>query len=159
MDEKEEGFINRYHLRVIFGIAFVLVVGVAVYLTFYDYPQCGSYQCFQDHMTACTKAVYINEEPEASWQYTVLGQKNGQCAIEVTMLLAKKGDLGIDALNGQSMLCSYPIGITAYPEKNLDVCTGQLKESLQSVLIKKLYSYILDNLGQYNKSLSSALGG
>jgi hypothetical protein len=75
----------------------------------------------------------------------------------VTLLQAKKGDLGLDKLAGYSMICSYPVGVTNYPEKDLGACTGRLKEELQGILIKKLYAYILANLGQVNESLHSVI--
>ena len=154
---EEASFFNRFNVRVFIGIIFILVVGGAAYLTFYTAPVCNTYECFKGHMTDCSKGTYINEQPEASWGYNVLGKQGTSCQIEVTLLQAKKGDLGIDKLNGQTMTCLYPLGVTTYPEKDLDVCSGRLKESLQGLLIKKLYTYILDNLGEFNKSLSSVL--
>jgi hypothetical protein len=56
------------------------------------------------------------------------------------------------------MTCSYPLGIVDYPEKNLDLCTGKLKEGMQKVIIQKLYTHILNNLGKLDESLESAIG-
>ena len=154
---EEVGFFSRNGVRAFIGIAFIIVVGIAVYLTFYKTPACNTYECFKTHMTECSKASYVNEQPEASWGYDIVGKQDTSCQVEVTLLQAKKGDLGIDRLNGQTMMCIYPAGVSVYPEKNLDVCSGKLKENLQGLLIKKLYTYILDNLGEFNKSLNSVL--
>ena len=154
---EEASFFTRPIVRWFIGTIFVIVVAIAVYLTFYTAPVCGTYDCFKIHMTECSKVTYVSEQPEASWGYSVVAKQDTSCQIEVTLLQAKKGDLGIDKLNGETMICSYPVGVSAYPEKNLDVCSGRLKEDLQSLLIKKLYSYILDNLGQFNKSLNSVI--
>ena len=150
-------FFIKPYVRLFIGIIFVIVVGIAVYLTFYTAPVCNTYECFQGHMSECSRGSYINEAPEASWGYQIIAKQSDSCQIEVTLLQAKKGDLGIDKLNGETMICSYPLGVSAYPEKNLDVCSGKLKEDLQSLLINKLYTYILDNLGQFNKSLTSVI--
>jgi hypothetical protein len=55
------------------------------------------------------------------------------------------------------MECRYPLGIMTYPEKDLGACSGKLKEELQSIVIKKLYTYILDNLGELDESLQQAI--
>jgi len=105
-------------------------------------------------MEKCSKARYVNDAPEASWRYTILGEKDGACNIEVKLIQAKQGELGLEALMGYSMGCESRIGAAGYPEKNLENCHGRLKEELQGVMINKLYGYILQNVGKINESLS-----
>ena len=38
------------------------------------------------------------------------------------------------------------------PEKDLSRCTGSLKEKLQEIIIQKMHSYLLDNLGNVNQT-------
>jgi hypothetical protein len=154
--ERRTTLITRKQIRAVIGVALIISLAIAGYLTFYTYPQCGNYACFQTHMQGCSRVQYLNEEPEASWQYTILGKQGTDCQVQVTLLQAKQGSLDLDALRGDSMVCRYPTGVTTYPESNIDVCSGQLKEALQGVLIKKLYTYILNNVGQVNQSLNSA---
>ena len=120
-------------------------------------PQCQNYECWQKYMSRCSKASFVNEEPEASWQYAVLGKSGNQCNIEVKLLMAKKGELRINELVGQEMICSYPIGSVAYAEKDLSKCHGLLKEGLQNVIINKLHTYLLENLGKVEEGLRKAL--
>jgi hypothetical protein len=157
MDEEGESFFARHWLQLLLGVLALAAIIVALYFTLYKPVACDTYECFQNKMAACEKAAYINEEPEASWRYEILKESNGACNIKVTMLQAKKGELELDRLNGYSMECKYPKGIVTYPDKDLGVCSGQLKEELQSIVIKKLYGYILDNLGELNQSLRSAI--
>jgi len=135
----------------------VILVAVIVYLLLLGGRKCGDYSCFKDSMASCSKAEYINEMPEASWGYTVLGSSNGQCTIRVKLLQAKQGVIDMTQLGGYYMDCSYPIGISTYPESDLSKCHGRLREELQNVVIKKLYAYIIENIGQVGESLRNAV--
>ncbi len=136
--------------------AIVIVAGIAYYLSFRHIPECQGFECFQDNMRKCEKASYISEEPEASWRYSIKGTESDECVVNVRLLQAKAGDLGIDQLVGYDMDCSYPRGFTAYPEKDLDKCHGRLKEEMQNIIIKKLHTYIIENLGELDENLKSA---
>ncbi|HVY01778.1 MAG TPA: hypothetical protein VHA12_03380 [Candidatus Nanoarchaeia archaeon] len=149
----DEGFVSRHWLQITLGILAIAAILFALYFTLYQPVNCDSYACFQDKMTVCSKATYINEEPEASWKYEILGSEGNDCTIQVTMLQAKKGELQLENLAGMGMQCNYPKGIITYPEKDLGACSGKLKEELQGIVIKKLYTYILDNLGELDQGL------
>jgi len=136
----------------------VVVFIIAMYLT-YTPKKCNSFGCFQEKMIKCNWANYINEEPEASWRYDVIGPTDdGNCEVEVTLLIAKKGDLAIADFEGKSMSCFYPLGTSAYPDKDLAVCHGRLKEDLQGRVISKLHEYFLDNLIEVESGLESVIG-
>ena len=142
-------------------IALIVIVSLALvgaaYLTFFYARECQNYECFKEHMKRCSKATFINEEPEASWKYRILGKEENQCVVEVTLLLPKQGELEIIELTGQKMECSYPLGQSAYPEKDLAKCHGLLKEGLQELIIKKLHAYLIENLGKFDEGLSKAI--
>lgn len=136
-------------------IVFVVVILGALYFSLIYMPHCQNYDCWQKHMSRCSKAVFINEEPEATWKYQIKGKDDGMCEIEVTMLMAKKGDLAIEEFIGHKMTCHYPLNVVAYAEKDLGRCSGQLKEDLQTVIINKLHAYILENLEDIEVGLKS----
>jgi len=144
------------NFKVITIITLIVVMIVASSYILYRPKTCTSPECFLDSMQSCSKATYINEEPEASWRYQIEGTSNGQCKINVKLLLAKKGELGIEKLTGLEMNCFYTKGFSAYPEKDLGKCTGKLKEELQTIIINKLHSYIIENLGQIKEELTQA---
>lgn len=135
-------------------IIFVLIV-FAIYLMKFNIDKCGSFACFKDKMEKCERAEYINEQSEASWGYEIKGKEGNECKIGVSLLLAKKGELGIDKLTGYGMDCFYPLGTGTYPEKELRQCHGRLKEELQQIIINKLHSYIIENLGQIDLGINS----
>ena len=135
-------------------LAGLLVVILALAIYFTTRPvECLNFECFQDKMIACSPAVYINEENDALWKYEVKGMEKGMCKVEVTLLSAKEGSLKLRQYEGNSMNCLHDKGIALYPEKDLEACTGELKENLQSLIINKLYEYIIDNLGEINEEL------
>lgn len=138
-------------------VLLVIVIGALLFSYYYSGKVCTSYSCFQEKMSSCSKSSYINEVPEATWGYNILGKQDGLCAVRVKLLQAKQGMTDIRNLDGYYMDCSYPLGIATYPESDLSKCHGRLKEELQGLIIKKLYSYIVDNIGQVSESLKSAV--
>jgi len=137
-------------------VLLVIVFISAVYLTLAP-EKCGTFDCFQENMVKCSAAEHINEEPEASWGYKILGREGNDCEIEVTLLQAKEGELAISEFQGHSMSCFYPIGTSAYPHQDLSLCHGRLKEDIQGRIISKLHEYLLDNLIDIEKEFREAL--
>lgn len=138
-------------------VLILLIIGFVVYLQLFYVGECQNFECFKSKMESCDKVEYVNEAPEASWHYRIRGMEGDSCKIDVEVLLAKKGELGIDRLVGKDMKCFYPEGVATYPEKDLSVCHGELKEELQEIIINKLHTYVIENLGQIDKELNSFL--
>lgn len=143
----------KYAKLIVFVLLSLVFVALAIHTTFVHAPRCQSFECFEEHMRQCRSAQYLNDGEEATWRYKVLGMQAGACVIEVTLLQPKAGELGIESLSGYSMECGYPKGVVAYPEKDLGSCTGVLKEEMQEIIIKKLHTYIIDNIGDIDESL------
>lgn len=146
----------KYVYIILVTVIILAFIG-AIYLTFIYKQQCQNFACFQTAMIKCTGAKYISEQPEASWGYEIKGISGPDCMVNVKLLMAKKGELGIDRLNGQDMSCYYTRGISAYPEMDLTKCHGLLKESLQETVIARLHAIILENLGNINESVRKEL--
>jgi hypothetical protein len=157
MDVKKVWETKRGKWALVILLVIIVLVILAFYINSVSGKRCGDYSCFQVEMSACSRARYTSEMPEASWGYTVLGSSDGNCDVNVKLLQAKNGTLEMNTLEGYDMVCSYPLGIAAYPEKDLSKCHGRLKEELQGLIIKKLYSYIVDNVGQIATNLENGL--
>jgi hypothetical protein len=139
------GRMDKKYVKGLLALVTVIIGAIAIYLTFV--PQtCVNFECFAREMERCSPATYVSEEFEATWNYRIRGVELNDCVIEVTLLNAKEGDLGLRELEGESMSCFYPRKTVAYPDKNLDFCHGILKENLQGIVIEKLYSYVVSNL-------------
>lgn len=148
---------RKWSLIIVLSVIFVSALGAAIYFTLTNEKICQNIECFQGEMRICSQASYVNEDKQASWRYNIIGKDDG-CMIKVTLLQAKQGDLGIDKLNGYSMICTYPLGVVAYPENDLRSCTGKLKEEMQAIVINKLHTYIINNLGELNSSIQGFSG-
>jgi len=151
-----ESYDKKRALRVVVAILIVLIA-IAVLLTIFWHPECENFECFQKSMERCNKVTFINEGPEASWGYSIVGRKGSSCIVDVKLLQVKAGELGVEQLAGKSMSCSYDFGQGVYPEKDLDKCHGLLKEDLQKIIIEKLHKYLIENLGKLDTGLNSAI--
>lgn len=140
---------------ILFIVLAVVFIALAISTTFFYAAPCADLECFQNAMRKCSKAKYINEEPEATWRYEILGLEENQCRIEVTLLQPKAGELGIEKLIGNKMICDFPEGLAAYPEKDLERCHGRLKEELQTMVINRLHRYLIENLGEVGEGLNA----
>ena len=58
----------------------------------------------------------------------------------------KKGDLDLEVLDGESMVCDV-LGFKNYPEEDISRCSGKLKEEMQEIVIQRMHDYLLENLG------------
>lgn len=145
---------NNYQKRFVLFVAIIVVFAAAVHLTFRP-SDCGNFDCFQEKMTTCSRTSFVNNLIEASWKYEILGpgSESNTCDIKVSLLSSKEGKIDLRDLEGQSMTCTYEYGVVSYPERNLDRCSGELKEGLQTSIIKRLHSYILDNVGEIDDAL------
>ena len=138
---------------IIFFVLAVVFLSLAVGFTFFQVKECKNFECFKAEMEKCDKARYLNDGEDATWSYEVAGKKGEKCYIDVKLLQAKTGELGVEKLAGLDMKCEFNIGEVDYPEKNLDKCHGILKEEFEK--IKKMHTHIVDNLGE----IGEALGG
>src|SRR3989338_7409552 len=140
----------------IVALVFLVVVAASVALSYTTQPRaCESYQCFQQQMASCSQATYVNEEPEASWNYEIKNKMNGGCEIDVMLLQAKEGDLQLRNFEGHRMTCTYPLGVAAYPDKDMSLCHGLLKEDLQGLIIEKMHAYVDSRLSDIKDGLDN----
>jgi hypothetical protein len=146
---------KRLFFAIIIIALTIVILAPVLYIFQFSATECYNFICFQDRMRQCKPAQFLNEEPEATWKYYILGKSDNKCEIEVTLLRAKEGELDIHKLEGLSMLCEYPLNFASYPEKDLSKCHGRLKEELQSRIIEKLHSIILENIENFNTELNT----
>ena len=149
---KKEIKVNYDKVLIFVVIALIFLI-VALRVSFFYVPKCDTFECFQENMRACKQAVYLNEEPQATWKYEILGKEKDECLVKTSLIQPKQGELKLEKLAGLSMTCAFPLGITTYPEKYLDRCHGLLKEELQTIIIEKLHTYIIENIGDVDESL------
>ncbi len=117
-----------------------------VWQGFFYSKNCNDLDCFQKSLAQCSRAKYINSA-NWSYEYQIKGENGGECEVRVTLLFAGL-EPKFDSIAGESMTCFMPLRMVDFPEKNIDYCSGKLKENLQYLIIKDLYTYAAQNLGK-----------
>jgi len=92
---------------IILIILLVISLILAVDFTFFNKKRCENYSCFEEAMKKCDKVIFYNDAEEATWRYEIKEIKDNECVVNVKLLQVKKGDIGLEKLNGLSMDCSY----------------------------------------------------
>ena len=138
-------------------IGIIVILMGAMYFTFYYSYTCDDMACYLAHQEKCSKTTFVNDVEDATWEYFVKGHKDGKCEIDVTVLRIKSGDVSQKRLEGKTMTCLVPQSSLAMPESDISLCHGVLKEELQNLIIQKLHTYILENLGEIGEELQKAI--
>jgi len=141
--------ILKYSVIIILSVLAIIILAFLIYMNFFYFKKCQNQSCFEDYLSECRRGEFTISG-DMIMGYKIEGKRNNQCIIEVEFL---KGDISNqDAvkLAGKKMKCSLPFGVVALPDSNLELCEGALKEELQSMIITKLHSYIVENINEIN---------
>ena len=143
--EKFKGKSKSIFLKVVFLLSFFLFLNYVGWLLFFSFEDCGDWECFNENLRVCDKARFIGGE-DMIFRYSILGRSGEECRIHTELLQGELNGQDSLKLEGEGMVCNLPFGMVAVPENNLDECHGILKENLQDIVIKKMYSYIIQNI-------------
>ena len=135
---------------IIFGA--LVLVGLAIagsFLYFYT-GSCDNKDCFYQSIADCRRVSFINDNGEITMEYKIKGASGKTCVVDVSLLQIKEGSSELEPLEGKSMECFVALGTAADPEKNLQNCHGDLKEGIQDIIINRLHTQIVQNLGKIN---------
>lgn len=144
--------------REVFVPILLIVIAVTVYITFFYQPVCDNAVCWETKLSECSRAQYIHNPIDVTWEYKINGEIEGRCEVEVTALQIKRGLKRTEVLEGHTMTCFLPLGATTPPEGNPNLCTGRLKEEMQNLIIIKLHEYVVQNIGQITEELTKIEG-
>ena len=128
---------------------FIIAIWV-VWRIFFSYTVCDNWDCFNSNLENCNKAKFIGESNGIVFEYIIRGNSNNFCKVDVELLQGKLNNQDSIKLENQKMTCNLPKGIAIIPESNIGDCHGLLKEGLQDLIIEKLYTYLVQNLGRIN---------
>ncbi|MEM4181660.1 MAG: hypothetical protein QXX68_00705 [Candidatus Pacearchaeota archaeon] len=133
--------------RTIFlGILFLCILLFSYWFFLIKKEKCETEECFKENLLNCKKADYQKEE-KFVFDYNILGKKDDSCVVEVKLVFAA-GEPKFSRLLGKSMKCYLPLNYFGFPEKEIDFCSGPLKEEIGYLMIKESYTYISQNLGK-----------
>jgi hypothetical protein len=141
--------------NVILIIGIIIVALAAVYFTFIYYPSCGGISCWESELVKCERVRYINDAPDITWQYSIKKAQDDNCIVNVKILKVKQGLTKSIAMEGTDMDCALPKGAIAVPESDITLCSGSLKEEMQTLIIEKLHQYILANVKEIGEEFKS----
>ena len=149
---------KREKLILIIAIAAISIclIIVAYFLLTYSKP-CTTQECFNQNIANCKRNIYIKETADTITQYKINGKSGNFCETAVTLLQFKKGTLELAPLEGQKMTCLTPLGTVVQPEENLKDCHGILKEEIQNIIIKRMHSQIVQNIGQISEETTKLI--
>ncbi|MCH7850787.1 MAG: hypothetical protein IH845_04050 [Nanoarchaeota archaeon] len=140
---------------------FFILLGLAIFIyiiwfLFFSFKTCDSWDCFNNNLERCSRATFIGGD-RMIFEYTIRGTSGESCVVNVKLLQGELNNQDSIKLEGKEMRCSLPSGIIMIPESNIGNCHGELKEGLQDLVIKKLHTYLVRNLGKLNLELIDGL--
>ena len=131
------------------SVVVILVLAYATWLFFFNYEDCDSFECFTANLESCERARYVGGN-KMIFEYTILRATDDKCVVNVELLQGELNNQDSIILEGQEMICKVPKGIVMLPGSDISRCSGALKEGLQDLVIQKIHSYIVQNLGRIN---------
>ena len=154
------GFLAK--VAVVGGI--LLALFVAGYYTGYFRKDCGQDKtCFQSYVQECKPAQVAVLRNNNAYLYAVGNQLGKSCEIKITSLRIDAGaPPEFKNLEGKEMSCKIPK--TELEKTNLDAfdnllsyCHGPLKEALYEVIIQRMYTLVVSQLGDIVKEAQKVL--
>ncbi len=136
-------------------IAGIILVGffLSIWFMFFSYEKCADKVCFEDNLKDCDNALFVSGD-DMIFRYVIRGERDGDCLVEVELLRGELNNADSMRLEGHTMECGLPFGVVVAPESDISVCHGLLKEGLQDLVIRKLHTYLVQNLGRLNLEMA-----
>ncbi len=150
MIEEVIGYKKHSNQKWLIILAVLVIVIWAVWEIFFSYTTCNDWNCFNSHLESCNRAKFIGDSNEMAFEYIIRESSNNYCKVNVKLLQGKLNNQDSIKLENQEMICSLPLGVVIIPESDIGNCHGLLKEGLQDLIIEKLYTYLVQNLGRIN---------
>lgn len=147
----------KFILLVLSIILILIAMIVTAYYIYFFSIKCVDSTCFENALLNCNRASYTSETSESIIDYNILGKSGENCKVNVKMLQMKAGAAELAKLEGKTMVCLAQLGVAEAPEKNLQVCSGSMKETIQEIIIKRMHSQIVENIGKVSEEVTKIL--
>lgn len=135
--------------KLVLSIISIIILSIVIWSLFFRYAECTNWDCFNQHLANCNRAKFIGGT-NMIFGYTIIGNSKNGCEVNVKLLQGNLDNSDSKKLENQEMICTLPKGVIMLPESNIGNCHGLLKEGLQDLIIKKLHTYLIKNLGIIN---------
>jgi len=150
-----------------FLILIIIIVGLflAAYYLGFTREFCGKDQnCFSQKAASCSPAEVFVSRNNNIFYYQINPTIRNQCKLIVKFERAQEGTLQehTELLEGKSMKCYIPKSemrrINVIEMENIiGYCSGELKEGLYELIIKRMYELIITNLGSITEEAQKAM--
>lgn len=136
--------------------AIILILLIVNFVIFIYTPKCDTQDCFINALIKCKKSSFINKQEDSVWSYIIKGISNKECIVHVKNIYLKMDVETTKELQRKEMVCRIPMDIAGsfMPQSKIEYCGGELKESIQDLMIKKMHLFIIQNIGEINRTLS-----
>ncbi len=143
-------------LIIALSILFVMLLG-SLYFFYVTLKTCNDEACFDEALVTCSRVYFIKDSVTTIMEYKIQGVTGDTCQVDIKLLQVKKGSADLALLEGKSMSCFTKLGVFSNPESDLSVCHGILKEEIQDMIIKRMHTQIVENLGKISEETTKVL--
>ena len=143
----------NFHWRSFLFFVGIFILFWLVFQVFFAYEDCRSRECFNNNLRGCDRAKFVSGD-DMIFEYVIKGEDDDSCEVVVELLQGELNNADSKKLEGKKMVCMLPFGVIMNPESDIGICHGRLKEGLQDLVIKKLHSYLIQNLGKLNLEIA-----
>jgi hypothetical protein len=143
----KEWFVKKYRkekwifLLKVFAVVFF--IALLIFANFIYFKNCSSQGCFKESVSKCYRAKYVSSDL-VPLKNTIVGFSWRGCKVEVESL---ENDL-IDS--GRTMTCYLPYGSRNLPQSRIELCSGELREDVQELIISEMYIAVGQNVREIN---------
>lgn len=123
----------------------IILLSFFIWANFFYYKPCENTFCFEDYLKDCQRARFISAG-DINMEYLIQGKVGDKCRVVAKLRSADLSIKDSEKLVGKEMTCEFQAGLIIYPENQINLCHGLLKEGLQDLLIDKLHKYIIQNI-------------
>lgn len=118
--------------------------------------------CFNSKAYSCKAAAVKTAINNNLYKFVIYGPSSDRCVIRSTMLSVASGISQeiVEKLEGKSMICNIPKNLLKKEsiieiQNLISYCSGELKEGLYEVLLDKMYTLIVQNLGAIIENINT----
>lgn len=130
---------------------------VSLYFIIIYSTGCQDESCFSDALVKCKRTNYLKDTTETLTEYKILSKTERTCKVNVKLVQIKQGSVELGPLEGKEMQCILPLGTYMKPEENIKNCHGLLKEGVQEIMIQRMHSELVENIGQIGEEITKVL--
>lgn len=145
-------------------IIFVVLLIIFYYFGLIFKKTCTTQECFEDSVGVCSPVKFDNRINNNIYHYEIYRSLGANCKININLLRSSEGtDFDTKGrLEGKSMKCLIPkddLATLRLTEVNnlLKYCSGPLKEGIYEIIIKNMYTIIINNLGEILGDVQTSL--